>query len=741
MLKKILFVSLATLALIHVASGTILAAPQEALRADCVAHLADREVRLDSRCIYEELIHREDTINPDETDDLMHREDTINPDEEVGGERDRDPVREPYPEAEPELDDPLAENPEEEVIDDSTFDEVEEALEDSIEPEEVAEIEDELDEEILAGEPIFIQGGGSGCALTQAAPTNDLGGIAGLLFGAIFLLFIVRRRSSQRFVRASLVLFAIAALAMGCSNSSTGPSDPGPVSGPEIVDPEIPSVDEADPEAAETDTPPSVEDEIETEEEDVEPEEEGSAEIDPEAGEEAEEEESYTELTVPNLLGTMHVILPQLVPGTEDGAAFDRFGYAIASSGNTVIVGAPRDDDNHWGGIGNNSGAVYIYERRTNGSWNRQKIDLASDYNDRFGYSVAISGNRAIVGVPGDDENGTDSGAAYILERDAAGNWNSLRIKTNNPIARAAFGHAVAISGNFAVVGAPNEDSDAAIDTGAIYTFERQAPGAWEQEQKLTARDDAAAGDVFGQAVAISGDYLVAGAPSNRASEAGKAYLFRRGDIEIPVTCPEGEEYDEHGNRNYCYPGALITGWIREHKFDESLSSIASEISTGDRFGSAVAVDSRSHIIAIGAPYDDPTGHNSGAVYISSWRPHISGNPEQAHFNNTVRLDAGETGYAHAHFGTSVAVERGHVLVGAPLATTEHGEEMGAVYLFERDSSPWLLSETLTADSNGETDDHFGHTVTMSDDRIAVGAYRADSEVEDSGTVYLFHNR
>jgi len=105
----------------------------------------------------------------------------------------------------------------------------------------------------------------------------------------------------------------------------------------------------------------------------------------------------------------------------SDGAAGDYFGSSVAVSGDTALVGAYYDDDN-----GDRSGSAYLYQRQADGCWIETAKLTASDgaQGDWFGYSVAISGDTALVGTWFDDDNGSASGSAYLYQRQADGSWS-----------------------------------------------------------------------------------------------------------------------------------------------------------------------------------------------------------------------------------------------------------------------------------------------------------------------------
>ena len=146
--------------------------------------------------------------------------------------------------------------------------------------------------------------------------------------------------------------------------------------------------------------------------------------------------------------------------------------------------------------------------------------------NDHFGISVGITGERAIVGARGEIERGRQSGAAYIFKYTGIGWMQETKLvarvgRTNNH-----FGASVSISGDRVIVGAPG-DSEKGIPSGSAYVF-RYNGVRWELEAKLVARDGRAR-DEFGASVSISGEGAIVGAPGDddRGNQSGSAYVFK----------------------------------------------------------------------------------------------------------------------------------------------------------------------------------------------------------------------
>jgi len=214
----------------------------------------------------------------------------------------------------------------------------------------------------------------------------------------------------------------------------------------------------------------------------------------------------------------------------SDAQDSDLFGYAVSISGDYAIVGAYNED-----GLGTDRGAAYIFYRNQGGAdqWGEvtKLTALDAQDNDYFGYAVSISGDYAIIGAYGEDGLGTFRGAAYIFYRNQGGadQWGEVaKLTASDAQDSDLFGYAVSISGDYAIVGAYNEDG-LGTDRGAAYIFYRNQGGAdqWGEVTKLTA-SDADDSDLFGCSVSISGDYAIVGAygEDSGASNGGAIYIY-----------------------------------------------------------------------------------------------------------------------------------------------------------------------------------------------------------------------
>ncbi len=196
------------------------------------------------------------------------------------------------------------------------------------------------------------------------------------------------------------------------------------------------------------------------------------------------------------------------------------------------MVGAVEDDDD-----GTDSGSAYVF-RYNNGVWFQEAKLTAIDgaTNDSFGISVSISGDTAVVGAVEDDDGVTDSGSAYVFRYNGSAWDEGTKLTASDGDEDDHFGNSVSISGNTVVVGAVFGDKDLVTDSGSAYLF-RYNGSAWDEGTKLTASDGANY-DRFGASVSISGDMVVVGAigDDDKGTFSGSAYVFT---CEFAPTSPE----------------------------------------------------------------------------------------------------------------------------------------------------------------------------------------------------------
>ena len=225
----------------------------------------------------------------------------------------------------------------------------------------------------------------------------------------------------------------------------------------------------------------------------------------------------------------------------SDGAQGDNFGRSVSLSGDRALVGAHGDDDQS-----EFSGSAYVFERQGDGSWLEvdKLIATGGAFQDFFGNSVSLSGDRALVGAQLEDDLGSDSGSAYVFERQGDGSWLEVdKLIASDGAAIDRFGISVSLSGDYALVGAYWDD-DLGQQSGSAYVFERQGDGSWLEVRKLNA-SDGAADDVFGISVSLSDDRALVGAigDDDVGDDSGSAYVYDDllpTAVEMTTDLPQG---------------------------------------------------------------------------------------------------------------------------------------------------------------------------------------------------------
>ncbi|RKY16422.1 MAG: hypothetical protein DRQ55_18055 [Planctomycetota bacterium] len=419
---------------------------------------------------------------------------------------------------------------------------------------------------------------------------------------------------------------------------------------------------------------------------------------------------------------------------TESG---DHFGWSVAVSGDTVVVGAKTEDSNATGvnGDQNNNGAaksgaayVFVFDGST---WSQQAYLKADVLVGNFGWSVDVSGDTLVVGAL--------VGGAYVFVRN--GTVWSQQARLNGPVLDFdEFGFSVGVSGDTVVVGAPWESSNAAgvngdntdnsyAKAGAAFVFVRNGT-SWSQQAYLKSSNPWI-GHHFGEAVAVSGDTVVVGAKFESGGSTGV-----NGDQTQFVIGSSGAAYV------FVRDG---TTWSQQAYLK------ASNTGGNDWFGHSVAIADET--LVVGANWEDSdadgvdgdqadnSADSAGAAYVfvrsgTDWS-------QQAYLkaSNSDQFD---------NFGISVAVSGDTVLVGSRLedsnATGVDGDESdnsfvnsGAAYLYSRTGTTWSHQAYLKASNTGApilpaTDgDFFGWSVGLSGGLAIVGADQESSAATGVG--------
>lgn len=376
--------------------------------------------------------------------------------------------------------------------------------------------------------------------------------------------------------------------------------------------------------------------------------------------------------------------------GADDG-----FGFSLAASGDTFVVGAIREDSSATGVDGDgednaarNSGAVFVFIR-DGASYAQQAYLKASTAaaGAHFGSSVAIDGDTVAVGAPD-----SGAGAVYVFTRNGSVWQQQAQLESSGPRDGGLFGHSVALVGDVLVVGAPGEHHGA-TSAGAAYVFTRAGEN-WSAGAQLRSPEPQTAG-WFGTSAAFDGETLAIGATgeTHAAFSSGAAYVFTR----------------------------TAAG------FGEQAMLLAEGAGPADFFGESIAVDADTVVVgAVGASLASVA---SGSAYVftrsgTSW-------------SQQARLNASNPS-ENAHFGTRVALS-GDLLIATTFdedssargvngdSSGEPLDRSGAGYLFARQAGLWSQLAHLKAAEPG-AGDRYGSSVALVGDTILIGAQSESSD-------------
>lgn len=361
--------------------------------------------------------------------------------------------------------------------------------------------------------------------------------------------------------------------------------------------------------------------------------------------------------------GAVHALLT--APRPARGA---RFGSAVALAAGTLVVGAPDED-----GGRPHSGAAYRFDHH--GVFDGRLVNPQPGFDDLFGAALAVTGRWLVLGAPLDDVAGPVAGAAWLHDR-GTGAWRA--VTKSLPAGYDRFGHAVAVTDEYLVVGAPGDDV-AGPNGGAVAVFE----AASGRILHTLRPPSPAGGDEAGYALAAAGTLLVVGAPGDDVAgetDAGAVLLFDlvRGTMVRRCTAPVPDNGARFGAAVAILDEDLVIGAPREdHEAVDAGAVYVLDAACGlraripnpaphpgDQFGHAVAT--ATGLIAVGAWHDDPTGTapQSGAVHVFVDRSTPS--------TTTTTASAGTTSTAFASSTTSVLATTTTVIPGSgPLPVAE----------------------------------------------------------------------
>ena len=375
------------------------------------------------------------------------------------------------------------------------------------------------------------------------------------------------------------------------------------------------------------------------------------------------------------------------------------FGYSIAISGDTAVVGALARN------VGENAqqGAVYVF-MRAGATWTQQQELTASDgaAEDLFGAAVALSGDTLLIGASNGARQGP--GAAYVFTRFGVTWTQQQKLTASDSTNNGLFGDSVALDGDTAVVGAPAQPFDSAADApgpGAAYVFTRSA-ATWSLQQELA--DGVSAAGVwgrFGYGLALDRDTIM-------ISELGRTV---------------GENASQGAVHVYARSG--IT-WTAQQLLVQSDGGAWDGFGGG---GASIALEGETALL--GASHHQVGDHVAqGAVYVFT--------REGGAWSQRQELTSSD-GMSNDRFGDSVATDGDAALIGASQRTPAENPGPGAAYVFKRAGGDWAQDGDALRASDRAAGDDFGLTVALCGGSALVGAFgKAIDGVAGAGAAYVF---
>ena len=443
-----------------------------------------------------------------------------------------------------------------------------------------------------------------------------------------------------------------------------------------------------------------------------------------------------------------HAVPPALKAAIEEAQllptplpAEDEFmGGSVAIDGTRALVGAEKLSG---------EGVVYVFEK-SGSTWFQSAVLKPDDPRtaDRFGDSVALNGDRALVGAYQDSSGGSQAGAAYLFEYNT-GSWSeSEKFVASDAAANLRFGSSVSISPSgdrLAIGSVPNFGPS---DAGAVYIFFESFGNSWVENAKLTA-SDGATGNQFGGAIALENAQILIGASGDdiEANNAGAAYVFNYSNgldswdesQKLVSPSPQASGFfgiavdldtdqaliGERGSNSQTGAAYFFAFDGMDWQFEQTLT--ASDGGTGDYFGASVALQSNTALVGAFSAPSPYTSGSPGAVYAF--------NKTAGTWSESQKITAVD-GNGTDSFGESVALDGTQFITGNT-KDDDSGDNAGAGYAYKLDTGSWDL-ETKLLSRMGPFEDAFGVAVASTEIFTVIGAPENDEAGANAGTAYVF---
>jgi hypothetical protein len=388
------------------------------------------------------------------------------------------------------------------------------------------------------------------------------------------------------------------------------------------------------------------------------------------------------------MLGAMPIPAAPTQINAPDAEANDWFGLSIAREGDTLFIGAVQDDD---GGV--DAGSVYLYKRDLIGQWNQVAKLAASDAagGKNFGYNLSLRGTTLLVGTQ--EENSGRQGTVYFFTDGGGDTWTQGPVITpSDGTANDGFGAAVTLGDGRAIVGAYLAENPGAANSGCAYVFEKDINESWVQAARLIP-ETLQADSGFGARLCMSGDLAMVSAilEDTPASNGGATYLFQR---SIGGTWTQRQRFapavsaagDSFGDSLAIHNGALLIGAPGDNSgagavyvfrevagvYQQVQKVLANDASVGAGFGASVSPSGSS--LLIGARFADISPFaDAGAVYL--FNLNTGGNWQQA-----AKISNPEP-FTNDQFGRYAVLDGSTAFIGTFL-DDEPAAGAGSVYVY-----------------------------------------------------------
>jgi len=364
----------------------------------------------------------------------------------------------------------------------------------------------------------------------------------------------------------------------------------------------------------------------------------------------------------------------------------DFYGSTIAIDGDRIVVGS---HDTRTGS--NPAGVVFVFEK-VGAAWEYSATITPSQptFTLDFGYSVDVQGDRIIVGTTRDAQFGANSGAAFIYQLEA--NTWMLNDKITRPGAGSQqyFGHKVSFDGDFVYISAPSVINQVA-GFGDVFKMIDDPVDGWVEVARFEAADSLQFAANFGANFTIDGDNIAIGCYDTATGDPGRVHCYRETSTN---------SYDEQ---------VLYEG----------------DAAGFDHFGEVIAMDGTTAVVGMPESNNAFSGE-AGAGYICELA-------EDGQSVLSMQAIAGDN--LIQSFGQSVAIDDDTAIIGAPLRQMGNGYP-GAAYVYVRGETEWKR-QTMLLYATPADGDRFGASVDVSGDTIVIGVPREDSHLTDTGIVQV----